>query len=163
MELLIQLADANVKVLERMLADVPAGEMCRQFAGVPNHPTWHVGHLAMVRTAVARMLGADTEPELPMAAFAPFVRGSVPAGDAAAYPGKDALLATFRTAHRAATDALRGTDPARLGQPHTMGPVFQELFPTHRHMIYNMLTTHDGLHVGQLATWRGAAGYPRVL
>lgn len=163
MDLLIQLADANVKILDRMLADVGPGEMCRQFAGVPNHPAWHVGHLAMVRAAVARMLGADTERELPKAAFDPFARGSVPVGDAAAYPDKDDLLKMFRTAHRAAIDALRQAGPTTLDKPHAMGPIFQELFPTTRHMVHNMLTTHDGLHIGQLGTWRSAAGLPRVL
>ena len=83
--------------------------------------------------------------------------------DAAAYPDRDDLLGTFRAAHRAATDAVRRADPATLDGPHTMGPVFQELFPTTRLMVHNMLTTHDGLHLGQLGTWRSAAGLPRVL
>ena len=160
MQTILDLAEANAHLLRAMLADIPPADLCRQPNGIRNHAAWQVGHVAFVRSAVAKMLGADAGlPETWAALFAP---GTDPTADAATYPTKDELTAAFDRAHRASCDAVAKATPGALDQP----PPVERLrgrFPTMRHLAFGMLTIHDAMHIGQLSVWRRAMGLPRTI
>lgn len=159
LQTVIDVIEGNLGFLEKMVADVPAERMCHQPPGLPNHPAWQVGHLTVVRSGMARMLGASADvPEAWQALFGP---GSTPSSDTTKYPAKDELLATLRRAHRVVVDAFKAADPAKLAAPHGVERL-NALGPTLGHVVVTALTAHDGLHVGQLSDWRRVMGLPRV-
>lgn len=151
---------AHARLLEAMLGDVPQERMCRQHPGLPNHPAWQVGHLAVVRAHVAQGLGRELD--VPQGWLALFNRGTTPTADASRYPTKEELLATFHRLNTATLEALATTPPARLAEVNPL-PGLRPMFPTLGHLTLGLLTLHDGLHFGQLSDWRRVTGLPRVL
>jgi hypothetical protein len=153
-------AAAHERLLEAMLADVPPPQMCTQPPGLPNHPAWLVGHLAVMRSYVAKALGREAH--VPEAWAALFNRGTSPTGELSRYPEKSELFATFKRLNTAALEALAATPPARLAEESPAAGL-RPIFPTVGHLVLGLLTLHDGLHLGQLGDWRRAMGLPRVL
>lgn len=149
----------NVKLMDRMTADVPEERFYEQLPGLPNHPGWQVGHVTFVRASVARALGrpGPVDPER-LAWAAP---NSAPKGGAEGHPGKAELLAMYRAAQEHLAAVVGGLDEATLESPSPER--MRERFPTVRNLLFGLLGPHDALHLGQLSTWRRAAGYPRVL
>lgn len=160
LDMLLEISRGNAGLLRKMVADVPEGRMCHQPANLPNHPAWQVGHLTFVRAAVARVVGrpGDIDP----AWLARFERGTTPGGDAAAYPGKEELMAVFGRAQEQMEAALRGVSDEVLDGPNPIERV-RERLPTVRHFVTYLLTVHDGFHAGQIASWRKAEGLPGVM
>ena len=161
MKMIVDLAEGHRQLLDQMLADVPPGEMCRQPNGLRNHAAWQVGHLAFVRSAVAKLLGGE-DPGLGEEWGAKFGRGTEPTDDPAHDPAKEDLVAKFAAAHEAALRAVGRADDAALERPNPI-PGLAKRFPTMRALVVGMFGTHDGLHLGQLSVWRRAMGLPRVL
>jgi hypothetical protein len=151
----------NVNLLERMLADIPATEMCRQTTGLPNHPTWLVGHLAFVRFMMIKQTGGDTS-DFPESWMALFGRNSTPSGALEEYPPKGELWNAFTRLHEAAMNRVTSLTPEQLAAPHAIVSL-KEPFPTLGDLLLQMLTAHDGLHIGQLSDWRRTLGYPRLM
>jgi hypothetical protein len=151
----------NTHLLERMIGDIPAEQMCQQPPGLPNHPAWILGHLAFVRFMLIKQLGGESasfrEEWMPL-----FGRGSMPCSEEAHYPAKADLWNAFTELQRAAMERVVALTPEQLGQPHTIESL-KEPFPTIGDLLLQMLTAHDGLHLGQLSDWRRTLGYPRLM
>src|SRR5580765_376834 len=159
-EMLLAINKVNAGFLHRLTDDIPAAKFCFQPVNLPNHPAWQVGHLTMVRSGAARMLGRPTD--ISDQWIEPFKRGSTPVADPSQYPTKEELLATFDRAQAHLAGVLQETDFATLDRPHSL-EFMLKAHPTLRQLLTNMLTTHDGLHFGQLSDWRRANGLPRVI
>lgn len=157
---LVELSRGNAGLVRKMVAEVPEGRMCHQPVNLPNHPAWQVGHLTSVRVAVSRGLGKPID--IDEAWLKRFARGSVPVADAAAYPGKEELMATFVRAQEHLEGVLAGLDEAVLDGPNPVERL-RERLPTVRHFVTFVLMVHDGIHVGQLADWRRTEGLPGVM
>lgn len=151
----------NIKLLERMIGDIPADQMCQQPPGLPNHPAWTLGHLALVRFGMIKQMGGETS-DFPEQWIALFGRGSTPCADVEQYPAKDELWSAVVRLHETTMKCLETLSPEQLERPHSIESL-KEPFPTLGDLLVQMLTSHDGLHVGQLSDWRRALGYPRLM
>jgi hypothetical protein len=160
LQTIVDVSECNVNLLENMLKDVPPEHMCHQPPGLPNHPTWQVGHMATVRFFITKTL--ETPADFPEAWLPLFSPQSVPTAEAARYPQKDELIATFKQVHRAAVDALKRATPSQLGAAHGIANL-NALGSTVGLLVSTTLTMHDGLHLGQLSDWRRVMGLPRAL
>jgi len=160
LDTLIDNATANTKILNKLVADIPQEKMCVQFPSLPNHPAWQIGHLTQVRAFASAMLGKSAN--LPAEWPTKFGRNSTPVADPASYPSKESLLALFQLTHDHLIQIIRTIEVAALDVPHDIERLIP-LFPTRRHLLFNMLTTHDGMHFGQISDFRRALGLPRVI
>jgi uncharacterized damage-inducible protein DinB len=151
----------NAALVRRGVEDVAEARMCHQHVNLPNHPAWQVGHLAAVRASVAGMLGRPFT-AVDGAWLKRFAPGSVPSGDAAAYPKKAELLDVFAKAQDNLAAALIAADERTLAAPNPIEPL-RAAMPTLGQLALTLTTTHDGMHVGQLSDWRRAEGLPRLL
>jgi hypothetical protein len=151
----------NTQLMERMIGDIPAERMCEQPPGLPNHPAWILGHLAFVRFALLKQLGVRNtdfrEGWMPL-----FGRGSTPCSEDNKYPGKEELWDTFKRLQKVAMEHVLALTPEQLAQPHSIDSL-KEPFPTVGDLLMQMLTAHDGLHIGQLSDWRRTLGFPRLM
>jgi hypothetical protein len=161
LKLISEVTRGNAAMLRKGVADVRDERMCHQHVNLPNHPAWTVGHLTMVRVNVAGLLGKPTE-VVDKDWLARFNPGSTPACDAAAYPTKADLLRIFDAAQANLEAALLATNETALAGPHPLERL-RDRFPTLGHLALTLVTTHDGLHIGQLTDWRRAEGLPRLL
>ena len=159
--MLIENSTGNVKMLARFVADIPDDKMCVQFPNLPNHAAWTLGHLTQSRINISNMIGKPAELPAPDWS-ARFGRGSAPVSDPAAYPAKGEMLVILQKTHDHLIGALATIDPALLNVPHDRA-FFLPLFPTKAHLVATVLTTHDGIHIGQLADFRRALGLPTVI
>lgn len=157
----IRVANFNKELLRRMLADIPEADMCKQPPGLPNHPTWLVGHLAFVRFAMAKQMGHPPS-DFPDSWAKLFGRNSTPVDDASQYPPKEELWGTFERAHEHALRVASELSSEQLAGTHAI-ETLRPAFPTLGDLLVQMLTSHDGLHVGQLSDWRRANGLPRMI
>ena len=91
-----------------------------------------------------------------------FGRGSTPCSEDNKYPAKDELWDAFQRLQKAAMEKVLTLTPEQLAQPHSIESL-KEPFPTIGDLLLQMLTAHDGLHVGQLSDWRRTLGFPRLM
>ena len=158
---ILHVSNFNANLVRTFMEAIPDDKMCVQPAGLPNHPAWQVGHLALVRSMVAKQAAAF-DAGYPEAWSPLFGRGSTPLADRAAYPSKADLMATYNRGHEAAIKAVSALTPAQLEGTHTLERL-KPFLPTLGDLITQMLIGHDGLHLGQLGDWRRAMGFPRVI
>ena len=160
MDAILELSGANAGLFQKMLADVAPADMCRQPNGILNHAAWQIGHVTFVRSAMMQLLGAPGEVPADWAGL--FAPGTTPSADAGKYPSKEELLAAFGRAQRRVIDVVKGTTADVLERPTPIEGI-RGMFPTVGRLVAGMLTTHDGMHLGQLSVWRRVQGLPRVI
>jgi len=145
--------------LREQLADVHAPDMVAQPNDIMNHPSWVVGHLTFACQLLGGMIGVDEWLSSDWAArFGP---GSLPVADVSRYETKDDAMAILREAQFRITRAVKQLDDTKLDQPFP-DESYLEVFPTVRHALTQVLVGHTGYHVGQVAMWRKAMGFPRI-
>jgi hypothetical protein len=160
LKVLIENCTANTKLLQRFVADIPEEKMCVHLPGLPNHPAWTIGHLTLTRAGMAGLVGKPVD--LPADWKARFGGNSVPLADASAYMKKDDMLGLFTRTHEHLVGALKDVNDAALDEPNP-NERLAPFYPTKRHWLWNVLTTHDGMHLGQIGDFRRALGMGRVL
>jgi hypothetical protein len=153
-----QLSKSNASFLKYATAEIPAEAFTKQHTHLPNHPAWTVGHLTFVRAAIPLQLG-QPGPVQPDNRYGP---GSQPTSDASAYPTKEKLLADFDAAEAHLQKLIASLTPEQLEMP-TPHEGLRKSFPLVKDLLLNMLSFHDGMHLGQLVDWRRAQGLPRLI
>lgn len=142
--------------LGMLVDDIPDDRMTEQVKGLPNHPAWQIGHLAVAIDNVCMMLlGCETAVSKEYCEL--FDIGSTPVADPSRYPSKRELLATLDAVRQKAADALAAASPESLAAPNPSA-MLGEMLPTAAHMAAFMMLTHESSHLGQLSVWRQAAG-----
>ncbi len=157
---LIQLFGVQRWYLSMLVDDVSDKQFADQFGAVVNHPAWQVGHLAVVADKLAQLAGGKGT--LDEAYIRRFDRGSIPTNRRSDYPSKTELLATLderRAALVAAIDAMSDDDWTK---PNPLPPLAQVL-PDLAGCMHFLMLSHESNHLGQIATWRHAAGLPMAL
>lgn len=147
----------GIAFLREQVGDVSAADMVALPAEVPNHPAWTIGHLAFICEAIGGVVGLS--PWLPEGWAGRYGPGSVPVADAGAYEGKERLLAVLGEACERVRGAVEGLDDAALDRAFPDAS-YQEVFPTVRHALVQVLVGHTAYHVGQVGVWRRAMGLP---
>ncbi|WP_432797901.1 DinB family protein [Poriferisphaera sp. WC338] len=138
----------------KLVDSIPAARFTEQTAGIANHPAWTLGHLVWATSYGCSLLGQPSN--VPESYNEQFGHGSSPTPNPEDYPDKQTLIAEYKAAHSHFADTVKKTDPSVFNKP-TASEDLIEIFPTVGHMISHLLTVHEGMHLGQLASWRRAA------
>ena len=116
---------------------------------------WLVGHLAVTGDFARRLCGAETLcPKEWRALFNP---GTKPSMNPADYPPMRELTGAFTAVYGGLGDAALRADPATLSAQNPFVPA-RDALPTAGDFVAYLMTGHFGHHLGQLLTWRSAAG-----
>ncbi|MGH7656426.1 MAG: DinB family protein [Gemmatimonadaceae bacterium] len=116
---------------------------------------WLVGHLAVTGDFARRLCGADTLcPKEWRALFNP---GTHPSFDSGDYPPMRELTDALVSVYSGLSDAALRADAAALHAQNPFVPARHAL-PTSGDFAAYLMTGHFGHHLGQLLTWRSAAG-----
>lgn len=144
----------------RLVGDLSEAQMVAQPVPgrVLNHPAWVLSHLTLY-TDVAAALSRGVSFTDPFEHQ--YGQKSEPLADAAAYPSRADLIATYRASHDAAEAALAGAAEKVLTSP-TPIERWRAVHPTVGDMLVTLMVKHESSHLGQLSAWRRAMGLPRV-
>ena len=116
---------------------------------------WLVGHLCVTGDFGRRLCGR--EPMCPREWRALFNPGSQPSTRAEDYPPMATLCEALRSVYNDLATAALAAPPEALAKENPYEPV-RGAFPTTRDFVAYLLSVHLAYHLGQLSTWRAAAG-----
>ncbi|MGH7677242.1 MAG: DinB family protein [Gemmatimonadaceae bacterium] len=116
---------------------------------------WLIGHLAVTGDFGRRICGRT--PLCPKDWRAKFNPGSQPSRERDEYPAMSELTEAFRAVYADLCEAATSVDPAALSDENPYAPG-RIAFPTSGDFLAYLMAGHLGYHLGQLATWRAAAG-----
>ena len=150
--------DFNLTYAKELVKDVAEDQMCEQPAkGLVNHPAFTLGHLVTGSALVAKYLGATFE--IPDGWDVLFLRKGpgdprYPEKDPKLYPNKEELILELENQHNKVIALLSKTDQSILLAPKKWR--YSNHMPQLIDCINFMCTTHEAMHLGQLAAWRRA-------
>ena len=147
----------NVGVARALVDDLTREQMVEQPHGVVNHPAWSLGHLVMTADGLARLLGLESEVREGWGEV--FATGGIPSDDPSRYPSKHELLDALEGQHRRNAAAVERVEPAWFAVPNP-NERRRKRFPTVGDVAIFLMTSHEMLHLGQVAAWRRAMGLP---
>jgi hypothetical protein len=142
------------------MRDIPDERMTEQPTGVVNHPAWQIGHLTVVLDSAGKILGQEAvkgDEDGQKYGF-----GSQPLPDRGQYPSKDEMMADLLAAQERVKAGLEAATAEALGSANP-NESMKDILPTLGDMVTFMATGHYGMHLGQVAAWRRAAGLPGVV
>jgi hypothetical protein len=146
--------------LSLLVDDIPDDRMCDQPGAVVNHPAWQLGHLAVATDRfVAAMGGSSTVDESWLTKFKP---GSVPQPDRNVYPSKAELLRVLDDRRTALIQIISRATDEDMAKPHSIARL-AGMLPTRGHLALFGPLYHESTHLGQLGSWRKAAGMCQAL
>lgn len=128
-------------VVSSYVGDLTDAELAETPAPGMNPIAWQIGHLIAGERMMVEMVNPGASPALPHEYDALFGGKGAPEG--AAYPTKDALLATWKTQREATLAAIDAFEDAKLDEPSGVSYA-----PT-KGLLFNMLGGHAMMHVGQ--------------
>ena len=146
-------------MLLAMLKDIDGKALVyRPAGGRGNHPLWLLGHVANSEAHLAGWGGAKVD--VPAVADpAKFGMGSTPAADASIYPSKQELLAYAAAVRKQVLAGLAKVEASDLEKPAVNAP---EFFKSRGH-CWQIVVTHEMMHVGQLTVVRKELALPPVI
>jgi hypothetical protein len=146
--------------LREQVAGVADADFVAQPKGILNHPAWTIGHLTDICQMVGEVIGV--EPWLPADWAKRYGSGSVPLADASVYEAKSQALRMLVDAQSRISLAVQRLTDDQLDEPFP-GASYQEVFPSIRHFLTQVLVAHTAFHVGQISIWRKAMGLPPMV
>jgi len=146
-----------VGLTERAVADLEDSHSALEPAPGVKTAGWLLGHLAVTGDFARRLCGRP--PLCPREWRSAFNPGSQPSHNAGDYPSMPLLRETLIAVYTDLCTAAPTVDPAALAVPNPFEPG-QAGFPTAGEFAGYLLTGHLAYHLGQLMTWRAAAGLP---
>lgn len=141
---------------DRLVEDISDEEFTRAMPGGGHSPQWIIGHLITVADSAGlflglpRILGRDMRK-----AFGPGQSEKVVQGEEFS---RSAMTASVRPTYDRFCDAAREADETEMQKPHNTGILAGSLIETRGEIVAHVLTTHLGLHLGQLSAWRRIQG-----
>ena len=149
----------SVGYIKQLVEPVEPGQMAampKSQDGIAlNPPAWVIGHLAVSMAHVVKMLGGTVD--LPQQWSTLFDMKSQPTDEASAYPDKAELLRGLDSVSESLCAALEATTDEQLAAP-TPREEFRKLVPTVGDAVTFVGVFHNGLHAGQLTSWRRCMG-----
>lgn len=124
------------------------------------HPAWIIGHLGYVANGMLARCGA--EPKIDLDALkGTFGGGSKPAADdKQRYPSWENLVKTWKQGHADLAELIPTLTKKILDLPNPSDRMRDNGLPTMKDLLSFVLTAHEGMHLGQLSTWRRVQGHP---
>lgn len=160
MELETKLYTVMRSVLTDMVRDIPEADFQKLPIGGGNSPNWILGHLALCNEFGLMTMGLPVlRAQEMMPIYGP---GSQPTEDVSQLMTKAELVAFFDESSERFLAAVANASPESYSAERE-NPVLKEQLPTVGDMIGHLLTTHFGLHIGQLSAWRRGRGMASVL
>ena len=162
---LISLYSFNLAYAKDLVSDVTEDHMSiSPNRGLENHPAFTLGHLATASALVADRFGEEYNMDDYWDAL--FRRKGpgdpqLPGTEADLYPKKEELLQQLETCHLKVEKIIKHVSAAELKED--LHWRFSSFMPTKGEMLRFMCITHESMHLGQLASWRRAMGYPSSL
>ena len=149
----------NAKYLQSLLQGITTDEAKDQPVPGINTPFWITGHLAIATDYARQLLGEEMK--CPKAWHTAFGPGSTPGSEHEVHATLEELLASVRAGHTAITTLLPGVNEAWAAQPNPVDFLAKN-YPSTGDLMAHLLTTHEGIHLGQLSAWRRIRGLPPV-
>lgn len=162
---IIRQYDSNLLYAYALVKDVTEEQMTVVPAkGLVNHPAWTLGHLVSGSAGLAEDFGSPFEmPEGWADLF--LLKGPgdprYPNPDKSLYPSKQELLDELTRQHNKVKNLLNNISEAALNE--NIKWRFSDQMPTLLDLVTFMCTTHEAMHLGQLAAWRRAMDLPLAL
>ena len=156
----LRAAGVNLDYAKKLVADIPDDKMCVQPAPGMNHAAWVLGHLTFVADSMIRIF--DQPFAMPKEWVELFNLASKPTSELAKYPTKAALLEAYEKAYARLTEAVKAAPPEAF-ERELPNPKLRLTLPTVGVAMVHILTSHHGLHLGQLSAWRRAQGLPQAV
>lgn len=137
-----------------LIDETPQDKWLHQPTAGANHVLWNVGHLGVSHHWVRCQIDSSVPPgdEKWRKLFA---GGSTPVNDAAAYPKIEEVRAYYEKQWDAVLSLLDKISDAELDAPV---PKDSELFSKNKLGLFYFIAWHEGLHAGEIAMARKAAG-----
>lgn len=143
---------------EMVLADITADDAYKLICDGGVSPAWIIGHLGFVANRILALCGGD--PKIDFDVWQPLVGGgSKPTDERGEMPAWGELLGVWRQGH-ADLAAIAPTVSAELLAGENPNARMKEALPTIEDFLGFVLTGHEGMHLGQLSTWRRVQGRP---
>jgi hypothetical protein len=143
-----------------LVADLTDQQMVLRPGGNMNHPAWILGHVAAYHPVTLQLLAGEPvdDPKTdPLFGFA----GHGPLDDIKPYGSKQAIVSRFADGHERVAQALLAAKPEAFRRPPSLER-WAKSYPTVEFMLPDLLLHHESLHIGQISTWRRAAGLSGV-
>ncbi|MFZ9880767.1 MAG: DinB family protein [Phycisphaerales bacterium] len=148
----------SLRYAEDLVKTIPADRFCEMPTKDMNHPAFCVGHLAIYANRVLEMCGrADLKLAMPFG-DEHFKNGAPCVAQDGRYPSKDVLYGAFVAGWGRVLEALPTVDDAVFTRENPAEGRFKELFPTVGGAVNFLCGGHNMMHLGQVSTWRRAAG-----
>ncbi|MGF1580860.1 MAG: DinB family protein [Gemmataceae bacterium] len=145
--------------LQRLVADLDDEQIAKQPSPGINTPLWILGHLAISTDFAAQMLGGGSR--CPKEWIEQYGPKSKPVSDQQPRPTKAELVAAIEAGHHMVTELAKSANEEAMRQPHPLQiGVLQDFCPTVGDLVSHLLTSHPGIHSGQLSAWRRQMGLP---
>lgn len=143
---------------ERVFNDIPADKFASSVIVNANHPAFVAGHLLLYPNRIFTLVGrkdlvVDHGPWQEL-----FQAGAPCLNDASKYPSKDALRKVFFDGYRKVVEVLPQVGDETMRQDNPIEGRMREIFPRIGIAVTFMCTSHLMMHLGQVSTWRRAAG-----
>ena len=157
--------DFNLAYAKELVSDVNEDQLCLVPAdGLVNHPAFTLGHLVTGSALLAKYLGSTFE--IPDGWEALFLRKGpgdprYPEPNPDLYPRKEALIRELDKQHKKVKNLLLNTDQATLLSDNKWR--YSNYMPRLIDCVNFMCTTHEAMHLGQLAAWRRAMNFDSAL
>jgi hypothetical protein len=156
----LRAAAINLEYGKKLMADIPDDKICVQPAPGMNHAAWVIGHLSFVADSMIRVW--DQKPRMSQEWIELFNLASKPTAERAGYPSKAELMAAYEKSYTRLMEAVKSA-PSEAFDREFPNPKLRPMLPTVGVAMVHILTSHHGLHLGQLSAWRRAQGLPGVL
>lgn len=164
-EWLLKIYSFNLAYSDELVRDIPDEQMYKSFgAGLENYPAFTLGHLVIASAMIAEDLG--DEYNVPERWDDYFRRRGpddprLPSVQTPGMPAKNDLLLELKNKHARVETLINSLSTDDFKEPIDWR--FDGFFPTIGEYLGFMCTTHEAMHLGQLAAWRRAAGLPSAL
>ncbi len=143
---------------KEILKSIPAERFCEIPLKDMNHPAFCVGHLAIYANKVLEIVGRpELKVPLPFG-DEHFKNGAPCVAQDGRYPSKDVIVAAFGDAWTVVLNTLPQVSDATMRQINPMEGSMRERFPTVGSVANFLAGPHNMMHLGQVSTWRRAAG-----
>ncbi|MEM1353615.1 MAG: DinB family protein [Planctomycetota bacterium] len=143
---------------EMLLDDIAPEDAYKLICDGGVSPAWIMGHLGFVANRIIAMGGG--EPKIDFDVWQPHFGGnSKPTGEQGDMPSWDEILGVWRTGHADLAALMPSVSPELLASENPNERIRPGL-PTVEDFLGFVLTGHEGMHLGQLSTWRRVQGRP---
>lgn len=133
------------------LTQIPQDKWFTSVEPFANHVVWQVGHLAVTTNFGLKVLGQKLVVSMDWAPL--YGKESVPSNDPATQPTATELLEKMNMAHDALLTAYQQVDDEIIASANVVERL-RERYPTNGDFAAFLLTSHAGLHFGQIAMLR---------